>query len=202
MADSEDERLEGLWEEYRRPFDVFDDAALARWMAQTLGQINGRVWRLSHPLIGIYRIGALTARRRGLRIWKLAQVPLPYTEAPCCGAPLLPLVTRDILDHGLLCESCDEPAVPLADIPSEAREPLELWAKAYAEVHEVAHWDESRRRTFRNYDKVYDKAARDAETLLLRLANVILPPLLEVYPALVWEDHDECLDVRPDDVAA
>jgi hypothetical protein len=23
---------------------------------------------------------------------------------------------------------------------------------------------------------------------------------LEHYPAIIWEDHDECLEVRPDDI--
>ena len=27
-----------------------------------------------------------------------------------------------------------------------------------------------------------------------------MPPLLEVYPAVIWEDQDECLEVRPEDV--
>jgi hypothetical protein len=27
-----------------------------------------------------------------------------------------------------------------------------------------------------------------------------MPPLLETYPAVIWEDQDECLEVRPEDV--
>jgi hypothetical protein len=27
-----------------------------------------------------------------------------------------------------------------------------------------------------------------------------MPPLLEFYPAVIWEDQDECLEVRPEDV--
>jgi hypothetical protein len=28
----------------------------------------------------------------------------------------------------------------------------------------------------------------------------LAPALLEFYPAVVWEDQDECLEVRPEDV--
>ena len=27
-----------------------------------------------------------------------------------------------------------------------------------------------------------------------------MPPLLESYAAVIWEDQDECLEVRPEDV--
>ena len=28
----------------------------------------------------------------------------------------------------------------------------------------------------------------------------LVPRFLEHYPAIVWEDHDECLEVQPDDI--
>jgi len=28
----------------------------------------------------------------------------------------------------------------------------------------------------------------------------IVPKLLESYPVIIWEDQDECLEVRPEDV--
>ena len=43
-------------------------------------------------------------------------------------------------------------------------------------------------------------AAQDAEKLLVEAATELMPPLLEVYPAVIWEDQDECLEVRPEDV--
>jgi hypothetical protein len=32
------------------------------------------------------------------------------------------------------------------------------------------------------------------------LAHEIVPHLLEQFPAVVWEDQDECLEVRPEDI--
>ena len=47
MSESSTDRL---WREYSRAFEDFDDLMLARWLAQTLGQLQGRAWRFSHPL--------------------------------------------------------------------------------------------------------------------------------------------------------
>ena len=38
------------------------------------------------------------------------------------------------------------------------------------------------------------------EKLLIEAATELMPPLLESYPAVIWEDQDECLEVRPEDV--
>ena len=46
----------------------------------------------------------------------------------------------------------------------------------------------------------YDNAAREAERLLAQAGAQIAPRFLEFYPALVWEDQDECLEVRPEDI--
>jgi hypothetical protein len=51
-----------------------------------------------------------------------------------------------------------------------------------------------------NYDEVFEKAARAAETALRKAALEILPELLEHYPTLLWEDQDECLEVEPGDI--
>ena len=58
MAFDSDAPLDLLWKEYRLGFKDFDDLTLARWLAQTLGQLEGKPWRLSHPLVGAYRLGA------------------------------------------------------------------------------------------------------------------------------------------------
>ena len=50
--------LDSLWQEYARVFRDWDDLTLGRWLAQTLGQLEGRAWRLSHPLVGAYRLAA------------------------------------------------------------------------------------------------------------------------------------------------
>ena len=46
----------------------------------------------------------------------------------------------------------------------------------------------------------YSDAATEAERLLADAGNKLGSALLEFYPAVVWEDQDECLDVRPEDI--
>ena len=58
MAPNPESPLDLLWKEYGLVFHEFDDLTLARWLAQTLGQLAGKTWRLSHPLLGAYRLGA------------------------------------------------------------------------------------------------------------------------------------------------
>ena len=43
-------------------------------------------------------------------------------------------------------------------------------------------------------------ASAVAERLLARAGGQLAPGLLEFYPTVVWEDQDECLEVRPEDV--
>src|SRR5947208_8193695 len=90
-----------LWREYNGVFRDFDDLTLARWMSQTLGQLQGRVWRFSHPLLGSYRLAAQVAHERQGWLKRLANPPAAYIEAGCCRAPLLPLFTRDVIESGL-----------------------------------------------------------------------------------------------------
>ena len=51
-----------------------------------------------------------------------------------------------------------------------------------------------------NYDRAYENAAQEAERLLARAGRELAPKLLNLYPAVVWEDHDECLEVQPEDI--
>ncbi len=181
-------------------FQDFDDLTLARWMAQTLGQLAGRVWRLSHPLLGSYRLAAQLGHERQVWLKRLATAPQIYPEAPCCRAPLLPLFTRDILEAGLVCQHCGDAAVPFEDMPPEFQVEIRIWAEEYAPVHAVAHWDEDQREKAVDYQTSFEQAARHAEQLLSMAGSTMVPKLLEYYPALVWEDQDECLEVRPEDV--
>ena len=64
----------------------------------------------------------------------------------------------------------------------------------------MAHWDDRQRKSAKNYDRAYENAAEEAEQLLARAGSKLAPKLLEIYPAIVWEDQDECLEVRPEDV--
>lgn len=201
MADMDSE-VDVLWKEYALAFRDWDDHTLARWLAQTLGQLEGRVWRLSHPLVETYRLAAQLAHDRQVWFKRLATPPAAYAIAGCCRAPVLPLLTRDVKENGLLCSHCNETLLPFDEIPVAVRKDLAAWADAYAPVHAVAHWDEARQKSVPDYDRAYESAAQEAEVLLARAGFELGPRLLDFCPAVVWEDHDECLEVRPEDIVA
>jgi hypothetical protein len=121
MAFESDSPLDSLWKEYGRAFQDWDDLTLARWLAQTLGQLEGRAWRLSHPLVGAYRLAAQIAHDRQVWFKRLATPPAAYAESPCCRAPFLPLLTRDVRESGLICQHCNETLVPFDEIPADVR---------------------------------------------------------------------------------
>jgi hypothetical protein len=200
MSVNPESPLDKLWQEYASVFKDFDDLKLARWMAQTLGQIEARAWRLSHPLLGAYRLAAQTAHDRGLALQRLATFPAAYTEAACCRAPLIPLLTRDVKESGLGCPHCGGTAVDFADIPEKLRAEVADWADKYAPIHAVSHWDETKQKRVKSYQDKLEDAAEEAEELLAFAGKTLAPKMLEVYPALIWEDQDECLEVRPEDI--
>src|SRR5512137_877749 len=152
MGSDENTPLDRLWKEYAVVFRDFDDLTLARWMSQTLGQMKGRAWRLSHPLIGAYRLAAQLGADRQVWLKHLVSIPADYVEAPCCRAPLLPLFTRDIVESGLVCEHCGGTAVEFADLEAVLQKDLKDWAARYAPVHQVAHWDDRQRKQVMDYD--------------------------------------------------
>jgi hypothetical protein len=197
MAESLPDRL---WKEYSLAFEEFDDLTLARWLAQTLGQLKGQIWRFSHPLIGTYRLAAELAHRRQIWLKRLANVPDGFAPAPCCRAPTLPLFSRDIVQSGLICQHCSETLVPFEELPADLQSPVQRWVDDYAAVHAVAHWDDNQRKDVADYDQHCDDAAAKAETLLVFAANRLLPRFLEYYPVILWEDQDECLEVLPEDI--
>lgn len=200
MPNEPESSLDLLWKEYAEAFRDFDDLTLARWLAQTLGQLEGKCWRLSHPLMGAYRLAAELGHDRQIWLKRLATAPAAYPESPCCRAPMLPLLTRDVRDSGLICQHCGETLVPFDETPAELRTDLEAWSSDYAPVHAVAHWDDRQRKSVGNYDRAYDDAGKRAEGLLVRAGRDLAPRLLDAYPTVVWEDQDECLDVRPEDI--
>ena len=200
MAFENESPLDSLWKEYGRAFKDFDDLSLARWLAQTLGQLEGKAWRLSHPLVGAYRLAAILAHERQVWFKRMATPPAAYAESPCCRAPFLPLLTRDVRESGLICQHCNETLLAFDDIPTEVRGDLEAWARDYPPVHAVAHWDDHQRRRTRDYEHAFETAAESAERLLIYEGQVLAPKLLNHFPALIWEDQDECLEVRPEDV--
>jgi hypothetical protein len=200
MGTNADAPLDALWKEYGVGFRDFDDLTLARWLAQTLGQLKGRAWRLSHPLLGAYRLAAQLAHERQIWHKRLVALPPAYSESACCRAPMLPLLTRDVHENGLICQHCSETLVPLDEVPAGLRNDLGDWAARYAPVHAVAHWDDRQRKAASDYDHAYESAAEEAEGLLAQAGRQLAPRLLEFYAAAVWEDQDECLEVRPEDV--
>jgi hypothetical protein len=200
MAMESESPLDRLWREYGQVFREFDDLSLVRWMSQTLGQLRGRSWRLSHPLFGAYRLAAQVGHDRQIWLKRLANLPAEYTEADCCRSPLLPLITRDVTESGLICQHCSGTAVAFDEIASELQTPLRAWAEEYKPIHEVAHWEDRQRRRTGNYDRVFEDAARGAEALLGRLGQDLAPRFLDYYPVVLWEDQDECLEVRPEDI--
>ena len=200
MPNQPEAPLDILWKEYAQSFDDFDDHTLARWLAQTLGQLKGKAWRFSHPLVGAYRLGAQLGHDRQIWLKRLASLPAPYTEASCCRAPMLLLITRDLRDSGLICQHCNETLMPFDEIPAPVRAELGTWAEEYAPAHAVAHWDDRQRHGAGDYDQALESAAQNAEQLLARMGNEIAPKLLEFFPAVIWEDQDECLEIRPEDV--
>jgi hypothetical protein len=200
MAADSDSPFDLLWKEYSLCFRDFDDLTLARWLAQTLGQLQGKTWRLTHPLLGAYRLGAQIAHERQIWHQRLATAPAGYSESACCRAPSLPLLTRDVADAGLICQHCNDTLVAFEDIQADLQELLRSWAAQYAPVHGVAHWDDRQRKAAGDYEHAFEQAASEAEALLARAGREIAPKLLEIYPAVVWEDQDECLEVRPEDI--
>lgn len=200
MAFDSDAPLDLLWKEYGLVFRDFDDLSLARWLAQTLGQLEGKVWRLSHPLVGAYRLAAQLGHERQIWHKRLATPPAAYAESPCCRAPWLPLLTRDLRESGLICQHCNETLLPFDELPPDLAPLLEEWAAQYEPIHAVAHWDDRQRRSAGNYDHACEQAAQQAESLLARVGSELAPKLLDHYPTVIWEDQDECLEVRPEDV--
>jgi hypothetical protein len=200
MANYPESPTDRLWNEYSLVFREADDLTLARWMAQTLGQLSGRVWRLSHPLVGTYRLACRWGHDRQVWLKRLVTAPAAYPEASCCRAPLLPLLTRDAIESGLICQHCGETAVPFDEIPSALQTPIRRWIEQYAPVHAVAHWDDDKRRGLSNYDEALEQAATHAEKLLTQLGTQIVPQMIDYFPVVIWEDQDECLEVRPEDI--
>src|SRR5260370_11426947 len=131
MAANSESPLDLLWKEYSLVFREFDDMTLARWLAQTLGQIEGKAWRLSHPLLGAYRLAAQLGHDRSIWLKRLASPPAGYQASPCCRAPTLPLLTRDVRDAGLICQHCGETLAPFEEVPAALQGDLEAWAAEY-----------------------------------------------------------------------
>jgi hypothetical protein len=198
MAETDAENA--LWSEYKAPFSGFDDLTLARWLAQTLGQLEGRLWRMSHPLYTAYRVAASVGNDRDIWHKRLANFPAVYPSSECCDSPLLPVFTRNVVESGLLCGNCGETAITFDDLPADLRSGVESWAENYGNAHAVAHYDENQMRTAGDYDKIFEKAASEAENYLRIAAMELLPRFLDHYPVLIWEDQDECLEIGPTDI--
>src|SRR5688572_16831109 len=200
MAGSSESPLDRLWKEYSAVYRDWYDLTLARWMAQTLGQLEGRVWRLSHPLLGAYRLTAQLAHDRQVWFKRFATPPPAYVESPCCRAPHLPLFTRDILETGLICQHCGDTCFPFDELPAELQLPVRAWADKYGPVHAVAHWDDAERKISGDYDNAFETAAKKAGKLLADAGAKVLPRFHDRHAAVIWEDQDGCLEGRPEEI--
>ena len=196
MTDNHDQ----LWKGYSRVFMEMDDLTLARWMAQTLGQFSGQAWRLSHPLMLAYELAAHAAHDRQIWLKGMGIIPADYIAAECCRAPLLLMLSRDVFDVGLVCKHCGETGVKFDDLPEDLKPGMDKWSADYDEIHSVAHWEDDGKKLPPDYDTLFELAAQSAEKLLAQAGSQLAPSLLELYPAVIWEDQDECLEVRPEDV--
>ena len=90
--------------------------------------------------------------------------------------------------------------MPFDEIETGLQKEIRPWTEKYLSVHAVAHWDDAQRKREGNYQTRLDEAAEQAEELLAVAGRQVVPLLLESYPAVVWEDQDDCLEVRPEDV--
>jgi hypothetical protein len=104
------------------------------------------------------------------------------------------------VQSGLVCQHCSETLAPFEDLPAELQTAVKKWADEYAPVHAVAHWEDRLRKGVADYEQECDKAADQAEILLAAAGSKLVPKFLEIYPAVIWEDQDECLEVRPEDI--
>src|SRR3989442_6320593 len=103
MSTNPEAPFDVLWKEYALVFKDFDDLTLGRWLAQTLSQIEGKAWRLSHPLVGAYRLAAQVGHDRQIWLKRLVTPPAPDPESALCRAPPPSLLTPDVKDAGLTC---------------------------------------------------------------------------------------------------
>ena len=88
----------------------------------------------------------------------------------------------------------------MTHLPADLQPAIQKWADEYQSIHAVAHWDDQQRQSVQDYDESYDDAAEQAEKLLATAGSQLLPRFLDFYPAIVWEDSDECLEVTPEDI--
>ena len=197
----EADSIEALWQDYSLLFQGFDDLALARWMAQSLAQLQGNLWRMSHPLVASYRLAAMVGLDRQIWHQRFVNVPPGFCSADCCRAPSVPMVTRDLLEKGLVCVHCGQQMVALDQIKNQQlAEKLSQWAESYAPIHAVAHWGEGQRKSQDQYEHAFEQAAQKSETQLSYLGSTLAPLLLDDFPLVIWEEQDECLQVRPEDI--
>lgn len=190
-----------LWQEHTRALKTWDDLSLARWLNQTLGQLHERCWRASHPLVVAYRLGATVAQQRDIWNRRTFSFNNHYQRAPCCGAPTIPFISFEVCTHGLYCSCCGEVMNTLEELPAEINSGFRQWGASYDIIHQVAHWSDPERKQCGDYDRALDDACERAIPLLAKLGYELAPKVLRAFPAVFWEDADNCLDVIPEDIA-
>jgi hypothetical protein len=190
-----------IWGEHLQAFKTWDDLGLARWLNQTLGQLHDHCWRASHPLVMVYRLAAAIAYQRDLWNRRIFPMNEKFSEAACCGSPAIPFVSFEIATHGIYCSCCGSVLEDVGQLPGNLPERFKQWARKYDPLHEIAHFDEVRQRASSSYEEELNHAANDASPLLAELGYQLAPQLLGLYPVVIWEDSDHCLDILPEEIA-
>ena len=90
--------------------------------------------------------------------------------------------------------------MPFEEIAAVLQPDLRAWAESYRPVHAVAHQEDPQPTFTPGREHSLETAAREAEKLLAVMGQQIAPRFLDWYPVIIWEDQDECLEVRPEDL--
>ncbi|MDD2708983.1 MAG: hypothetical protein PHV34_13435 [Verrucomicrobiae bacterium] len=196
----EEEDGSELWQEHAKALRTWDDLSLMQWTNQVLCQLHERSWRASHPFVMSYRLALTVIQQRDLWSRRLVSMSSHYQPAECCGAPSIPLVSHDICKYGLYCSNCGTELAELAGFPPGIVKTFNAWGAAYETYHQVAHWPDDKRRKKDDYEAAMETAREKALPLLSQLGFSLAPRFLEFYPAVFWEDGDDCLDIIPEDL--
>ena len=87
---------------------------------------------------------------------------------------------------------CGQQMVALDKIKNQQLvEKLSQGAESSAPIHAVAYWGEWRRKSQDQYEHVFDEATQKSEAQL---------SYFDDFPLVIWDDQDECLQVRPEDI--
>ena len=138
-----------------------------------------------------YRLAAMVGHDRQIWHQRLVKPPIDFPRRMLSGT-VVPDGDAGCLKNGLICFHCNGTAVPL-DLEDESLRKGWLNGLKIIQAYGVAHWDETRRNSHVNYEQAFEDAAQQSEQLLAYQGVELAPALVEFFPAVIWEDQDECL---------